>query len=92
MQFSTIITLATALGAVASFELGVSREDRLALTEACEVLDSFDPSSIEERSIEKRCSFDGCDDCSNNVCGLAICESRVTDDFAVCVVCSVLEW
>ena len=92
MLFSSIITLATTLGAVAGFELGVSREDRLALTEACEVLDSFDPSSIEERSIEKRCSFDGCDDCSNNVCGSGTYDCGVTDDLAVCVVCSVLEW
>lgn len=73
MQTSAILAFAAALGAVTSFELGTTSEDLVGLTEACQVLDSFDPSSLEERSIEKRCNFDDCDDCSNNVSSPRTC-------------------
>lgn len=67
MQTSAILAFAAAFGAVVSFKLGTTREDLTGLTEACNALDTFDASSLEQRSIEKRCNFDDCDDCSNNV-------------------------
>lgn len=60
MQFSTIFAIATAVVSAKAFELSATPEDAAAIHEACDALSS---AKLDSRDIQKRCKYDGCDDC-----------------------------
>ncbi|KAG9249956.1 uncharacterized protein F5Z01DRAFT_740402 [Emericellopsis atlantica] len=82
MHFSPLSALALSLGAAVAFQLNPTRSDAIALRDACEV---FDSHHLASRDIEKRCNYDGCDDCSNNFVSCVQCLNG--NNIPACIVC-----
>lgn len=83
MQFFTILSALAAASTVTAWSVELSQADGGVVSDACNILQNED--SLTGRDLQKRCDYNGCDDCYERLPVCRVC-NEAGGDLASCLV------